>query len=471
MYKLFVLFCLLSCAARPVVSQQSGASTMPIAFPGAEGFGKYTSGGRGGRVMIVANLEDSGPGSLREAAEAKGKRIIVFAVSGTIHLKAPLNIRGDVTIAGQSAPGDGICIADYPVKINGDNTIVRFIRFRMGDRYQGLKGKVDGSGADDALTIGKRKHVIVDHCSLSWSTDEVLSAYGGDSITLQWNLVAEPLNYSYHFEEGDTDFEHHGYGGVWGGTHLSAHHNLFMHCVSRMPRFNGTRLGSAEDFVDFRNNVIYNWGSNNVYGGEGGKYNIVGNYYKPGPATNPKVAARILNPTFSKEVGFGKFYLAGNEMEGSPQVGKVNRAGLQLDKEDAGANLDNILVKEPFMAEGIKGQEALVAYQLVLKQVGASFARDTLDARLVNDVINKKGRIIDVQGGFAHGTPYEVSKVAWPFLKQGVAPQDSDKDGMPDGWEQKNGLNPMDPADAGLVKPGAFYTHIEVYLNSLVELP
>ena len=255
----------------------------PIAFPGAEGFGRYASGGRGGKVYIVTNLNDSGEGSLREALGRKGSKIIVFAVSGTIHLQSPLNIKANTTLAGQTAPGDGICIADYPVKVDGDNVIVRYMRFRLGDRYQN-QGKVAGSGHDDALTVYKQKNVIIDHCSLSWSTDEVFSSYYGDSTTLQWNIISEPLNYSYHFEKGGTDFQPHGYGGIWGGRHLTAHHNLFAHCASRTPRFDGIR-NIPEEFVDFRNNVIYNWQQNNVYGGEGGRYNIVNNYYKYGPAT------------------------------------------------------------------------------------------------------------------------------------------------------------------------------------------
>lgn len=213
-----------------------------IAFPGAEGFGKYTTGGRSGKVYIVSNLQDDGEGSLRKAVVSNSPRIIVFAVSGTIHLKSKLNIKGNVTIAGQTAPGDGICLADYPVSLAGDNVIIRFLRFRMGDRYQN-KGKIDGAGGDDAFGGSGRKNIIVDHCSISWSTDEVCSVYKGDSTTLQWNIMTEPLNYSYHFETGDKDFENHGYGGIWGGQHLTAHHNLFAHCNSRNPRFNGARLG------------------------------------------------------------------------------------------------------------------------------------------------------------------------------------------------------------------------------------
>lgn len=188
----------------------------PIAFPGAEGFGKHAVGGRGGKTLVVSNLNDAGPGSFREAAQQKSKRIIVFAVAGTIHLESPLQIEGNVTIAGHSAPGDGICIADHPVRLKGDQIILRYLRFRMGDKYQSQKGMVDGSGGDDALSGSKNNQLIIDHCSMSWSTDEVLSVYGGDSTTLQWNMIAEPLNYSYHFETGDKDWENHGYGGIWG---------------------------------------------------------------------------------------------------------------------------------------------------------------------------------------------------------------------------------------------------------------
>jgi pectate lyase len=211
-----------------------------IAFPGAEGFGKYASGGRGGVVVVVTNLNDEGKGSFRKAVQQNGPRIIVFAVSGTIHLASKLNIKGDVTIAGQTAPGDGICLADQPVSLAGDNIIIRYLRFRMGDRFQ-RGGMVAGNGGDDAFSGIGRKNIIIDHCTMSWSTDEAFSVYGGDSTTLQWNLISEPLNYSYHFEEGDTDYEKHGFGGIWGGRRTSAHHNLFAHCANRTPRFDGAR--------------------------------------------------------------------------------------------------------------------------------------------------------------------------------------------------------------------------------------
>lgn len=437
-----------------------------VAFPGAEGYGRYATGGRGGNVHVVSNLDDSGDGSLRAALGKSGRRMIVFAVSGTIHLQSPLNIKSNTTIAGQTAPGDGICIADHPVKVDGDNVIIRYMRFRMGDRYQN-KGKVPGSGHDDALSVYKQKNVIIDHCSLSWSTDEILSAYGGDSITLQWNIISEPLNYSYHFEKGDTDYQQHGYGGIWGGKHLTAHHNLFAHCVSRTPRFDGVRNFPGE-FVDYRNNVIYNWAQNNIYAGEGGSYNIVNNYYKAGPSTRTSVRSRIVNPYKKDPIPFGTFYVAGNFVDGFPDVSDNNILGVVFNNGTE-EEKNNHLLLQPIPSEAVQTQTAQHAYELVLASAGASFRRDTLDERIVNDARNKTGRIIDVQGGYQHGTPYEISKTAWPPLMIVSSPLDRDKDGMPDEWERKNGLNPSNAADASATTKHKFYTNIELYINSIVK--
>lgn len=442
--------------------------SLPIAFPGAEGYGKFTTGGRGGKVMIVSNLNDDGEGSFRKAVTAKEPRIVVFNVSGTIHLQSPVSIKGDVTIAGQTAPGDGICIADHPVGLGGNNIIIRYLRFRMGDRYQN-KGKVPGSGHDDAFGGHRRNHVIIDHCSISWSTDECFSVYGGDSTTLQWNLIAEPLNYSYHFEEGDTDFEKHGFGGIWGGAHLSAHHNLFAHCVNRNPRFNGTRLGATQELADYRNNVIYNWGSNNVYGGEAGQYNIVNNYYKYGPSTNKAVRYRIVNPSKTENIDFGKWYVHGNYVDDAPAMSANNYAGIHMGNGGTEEDKKKAVVKNPFPTATIPDQNAQAAYAAVLENVGASFRRDTLDQRIINDVKNRTGRIIDVQGGFPHGTAYEQTTAAWPALQSLPAPADTDKDGMPDDWEIKNKLDPNDASDASTHTLSKTYTNIEVYINSLVK--
>jgi pectate lyase len=458
---------LTKCKAQKNTINNDVSESAVIAFPGAEGYGKYTTGGRGGKVFIISNLSDKGPGSFREAAEAKGERMIVFAVAGTIHLETKLSIRGDVTIAGQTAPGDGICLADNSVSLGGDNIIIRYIRFRMGDKYQSQAGMVDGSGGDDAFGGFKRNNIIIDHCSMSWSTDEVFSVYAGDSTTLQWNLISEPLNYSYHFETGDKDWERHGFGGIWGGLHLSAHHNLFAHCNNRTPRFNGIRHTPTE-FVDYRNNVIYNWGGNNIYAGEGGNYNMINNYYKYGPSTFEGVRHRIVTPYKLSNIPFGKFYVKGNHLEGRPDVtadnslGVIFNQGIEEDKK-------NYLITNEFPAELVTTQTAIEAYDLVLKYVGASFRRDTLDERIINDVKNRTGKFIDVQGGYPHGTAYELTVNAWPSLKSIPAPPDADKDGMPDDWEKKNGLNPADASDAGKISSHKFYTNIEVYINSIIK--
>ncbi len=456
----------ISCSSQSHLTKPVATET--IAFPGAEGYGKYTTGGRGGKVFIVNNLNDSGEGSFRKAAEANGKRIIVFAVSGTIHLKSKLTIKGNVTIAGQTAPGDGICIADYSVGLGGDNIIVRYMRFRMGDRYQ-RGSMVDGNGGDDAFGGARRKHIIIDHCSMSWSTDEVCSIYGGDSTTLQWNIISEPLNYSYHFETGDKDWEHHGFGGIWGGSHLSAHHNLFAHCVSRNPRFNGTRLGATQEFADFRNNVIYNWGGNNIYGGEAGRYNIVNNYFKYGPSTNKNVRYRIVNPSRTDKIYFGKWYVAGNHVDEAPEVTSNNWLGIHMGNKDTEADKVAAVADKVFPAIAIPAKSAQQAYKDVLQNAGASFKRDSLDERIINDVKKRSGKIIDVQGGYPHGTDYELTVNAWPALKTLPAPADADQDGIPDEWEKKHGLNSNDASDATAISLHPYYSNIEVYINSIVK--
>ena len=460
------LFFCLGCTPVSVIQE---TNPVPLSFPGAEGFGKYTAGGRGGKVYLVNNLEDDGEGSLRQALNRSGSKIIVFNVSGTIHLKSPMNIKANTTIAGQTAPGDGICIADQPVKIDGDNVIIRYMRFRMGDRYQNT-GKIHGAGSDDALSANRKKNIIIDHCSISWSTDEVLSVYAGDSTTIQWSIISEPLNYSYHFEKGGDDFQHHGYGGIIGGRHISIHHNLYAHCQSRTPRFDGIRnLKNDVELADFTNNVIYNWGGNNVYGGEGGNYNIVNNYYKSGPNTKKSVMYRVANPfKRENEIPFGKYFIDGNFVHGSPGVTNDNWKGVVMDK---GTDVDVALSKmenpHPVISVGL--QKSMDAYNAVMNDAGASFRRDTLDQRIINDVKNATGRIIDVQGGFPHGTSYEQTKHAWPVLRSSSPLADADQDGMPDEWEKRNDLNPADASDASGYHLNKYYTNVEVYVNSLIK--
>jgi len=453
-----------------------------VAFPGAEGAGKYTSGGRGTPAALttvyeVTNLsDDNNPGSLRYAlSQSATYRTVVFRVSGTIHLNSKLNIRGNTTVAGQTAPGGGICVADYPVVISGDNVIVRYMRFRMGDKNQN-KGMVDGSGGDDAFGNLGGKNIIVDHCSVSWSSDEALTIYRGDSVTVQWCFVSEPLNYSYHFETGDTDFEEHAYGGIWGSKNGSFHHNLIAHCKGRMPRFAGVSTYSpaviGAENADFRNNVVYNWGSYSTNGGEGGNYNIVNNYYKYGPSTSTGssngVAIRneIMNPSKSTDFPYPKLYVSGNYMDGSSAVTQNNWLGISM----AGGSLADTAqskVTTAFNILPVNTNTPQQAYDLVLQYAGASLpARDTLDDRIAGNVKNRTGSLIDVQGGYPHGTPYIQTVNAWPTLVSTTAPADDDHDGMPNAWETANGLNPNDPLDRGGVATNG-YTNLENYLNGI----
>ncbi|MCU7547965.1 pectinesterase family protein [Chitinophagaceae bacterium LB-8] len=462
----------------------STINAQQIAFPGAEGSGMYTTGGRGTpstptTVFEVTNLSDDGlPGSLRYALTAPATyRTVVFRVSGTIHLNSKLSIKANTTIAGQTAPGDGICVADHPVSISGDHVIVRYMRFRMGDKNQkkldANGNPVDGSGGDDAFGALGSNNLIIDHCSVSWSSDEALTIYRGDNLTIQWCMVSEPLNYSYHFETGDVDYEQHGYGGIWGAKRGTMHHNLIAHCRNRNPRFAGISTYSPNtvgvENVDFRNNVIYNWGINNVYGGDGGNYNVVNNYYKYGPNTSSGVRYRICNPSYGTSTPYGKWFVEGNYVDGSAAYTADNWSGGVV-PQGGSADLATVRSYSAFeLGYPVTTQSATDAYESVLQGSGCSLPnRDTLDQRIVNNVRNRTGRIIDVQGGYPHGTPYEQTVTAWPNLNATAAPVDSDHDGMPDSWETANGLNLNSSDDRGIVAANGF-TNLENYLNSLTN--
>ncbi len=471
-----------------------------LAFPQAEGAGAYAVGGRAGTVWYVTNLDDDGPGSLRYALMNSGpKATILFAVSGTIQLNSALTItNNNITIAGQSAPGDGITIANSTMNVSKvSDVIIRFVRFRMGD----LK-----ASEADALEGQNSHYIMIDHCSMSWSIDECSSFYDNANMTMQWCILSESLRNSKHYKGN------HGYGGMWGGRTVSYHHNLFAHHDSRNPRFCGARFSNKpnEEKIDFRNNVIYNWGGNSGYGGEGGVYNIINNYYKPGPATDGRgvssgtsgeVRKRIFAPDSDTRNGdkstnlpkgtWGNFYVEGNYMGGS--YSSANATGNYSDGSDvtndnwkgihkiidanSPAPVSDIRLYSPVDMPSIRTQTAQEAYGSVLDFAGASFVRDAVDNRIIDNVKNRdftaqgsresKYGIIDSQedvGGF-------------PVLNGGVVitrnldEYDTDRDGIPNEWELAKGLDPNNANDgkAKTLDPQGQYTNLEIYLNSLVE--
>ena len=440
---------------------------MTLAFPGAEGGGMYTTGGRGGNVYFVTSLNDdmagnlsNKEGTLRWCLSQAGPRTIVFRVSGIIRLTSTLKVPANTTIAGQTAPGDGICIADNTVQINGNNIIIRYMRFRLGD---------ETNTENDALWGRRFSDIIIDHCSMSWATDECSSFYDNSNFTMQWCLLSESLRVSVHGKGA------HGYMGIWGGKTASFHHNLIAHHDSRNPRFCGARYSNqpALELVDFRNNVIYNWGANSGYAGEGGSYNMVNNYYKPGP--NSSNSSRIFQPnpdngSNSQPAGvWGTFYVAGNYMDGSTSVTNDNWQGIH--PNPSSKNKNEIKSEVEFEVPPVLTQSAAEAYELVLAQAGASFRRDNTDARVVNETRNKlapmrasngttRGGIIDTQndvGGWDEYT-FDLADLS----------VDTDNDGMPDDWETKNGLDPNDPSDGNNLNTEG-YTMLEVYMNSLLK--
>lgn len=435
-----------------------------VAFPGAEGYGKNTTGGRGGKVIKVTNLNDAGVGSLREAIATSGARIIVFEVSGNIVLKSKIQINnGDLTIAGQTAPGDGICIQNYEVNVNASNVIIRFMRFRMGDLTQ---------NEQDALWGRYKENIVIDHCSMSWSIDECSSFYANKNFTMQWCVLSESLNKSFH-EKDD-----HGYGAIWGGSNATFHHNLLAHHNSRNARFDGgNRSGTGKspfgiDKVDYRNNVIYNWGSNSAYGGENGEYNIVNNYYKAGPASSNR--NRIMQISMETDLanfgsGFGKFYIDGNYVDGNPTVTANNwNGGVDAGSGLGAANYNLARQATAFSAEPITMHTALQAYNAVILYGGASYKRDAVDTRIMNEVKNGTATFNGSKTGKKGIIDSQADVGGWPILAQTAALKDTDGDGMPDDWEIANKLDP-NKANANGRELSSAYDNIEVYINSLVK--
>ncbi|PNQ86898.1 pectinesterase family protein [Paenibacillus polymyxa] len=444
------------------------ATNIP-AFPGAEGGGKYVTGGRGGEVYEVTTLADYGkgeqviPGSLR-AAVSSDNRTVVFRVGGTIHLKEPLKILGNnLTVAGQTAPGDGITVSDYTTGIDADNVILRYLRFRLTDRYP---------SEDDALGSRYHKNIMIDHCSFSWSVDEVLSLYDNVNTTVQWSIASESMLMTTH-QKG-----RHGYGGIWGGRNSTYHHNLLAHNASRNPRFPTDK--KQIDAVEMTNNVIYNWGFFSSYGGGEGSYNVLNNYYKYGPNTYKDVRGQIFVDVGSKKYKT-RMFIGGNYMYGNESVTKDN---WQL-----GTSIGSIIDPSTRLAEPIEvrgeydngispdaygpyqATDAQTAYTEVLAGSGATLPRrDAVDARIMNDVKNGTGAFIN--------SPREAGWIYDDYSVTNTELTDSDHDGMPDEWERAHGLDPKNADDrngqelAGTGEYAHFtkgYTNLEVYLNDLIE--
>ncbi|MEH6306157.1 polysaccharide lyase [Olivibacter sp. CPCC 100613] len=434
------------------------------AFPGAWGGGMFTTGGRGGKVITVTNLNDSGEGSLRAALEAKGPRIVVFRVAGTLKVKEDLHINEpDITIAGQTAPGDGICIAGT-LNINTHNVIIRHLRVR--------RGIPTGGQGDDNIGGNPHHHIIIDHCSTSWGMDENISLYrhmrpsldertqikdAAEYITIQWTISSEAL-----------DAKGHAFGGTWGGNPATFHHNLFASNTARNPS-----IGMSGPF-DFRYNVVFNWRHRSVDGGdETSMINFINNYFKPGPATNENmraVFARIeqrsmYSPGSAWKEGDwfpkaanrpGKWYVAGNIMHDNKEVTDNNWAGMRGPERLARVNT-------PFVGWPVAPhQTAGAVFESVLAKVGATLPkRDAVDARVTEMVrtgkpMTETGIIKDISevGGYPNLT-FDPAQV----------PLDSDGDGMPDQWEIKHQLDPKNPADGAMDADGDGYTNVEEYLN------
>ncbi len=498
------------------------------AFPGAEGHGRYVTGGRGGKVIHVTNLNDSGTGSLRWALSQSGKKIIVFDVSGYIDLKSQLNVSSNTTIAGQTAPAGGITLRYYTLYFgNADNVIVRFIRSRRSQ----VKDVNDGADA----TWGRRKNnIIIDHCSFSWSIDEVASFYDNCNFTMQWCTIAEGLANPGHSKGA------HSYGGIWGGKEASFHHNFIAHVQNRAPRFNGARYEWTTwdktkyentvdaERVDFRNNLLYNWGNGNgSYGGPGGGYiNIVNNYYKAGPGTKNKTRVTQVsvgssdNSTNTNLIGLAsRYFIEGNYVTAASKPENYDWSGVTIDsgltqidgetyipdtnhwfgskvtyvKDSQDRDCVSLKLDEPIDCGTITTQSAETVYEKVMEYVGASLYRDAVDARYMEEcstgtvTYHGKEPYVDSSGNkyaisntegildFINDPEGEenVNTASYPELPSLSHPEDfdADGDGMADEWERQNGLDPADPNDANLytVDSRGMYTNIEVYINQLVE--
>jgi len=493
------------------------AQDLVPAFPGAEGHGRYAvDAGREGVVRHVTTLEDNGStsleGSLRWAVNGSTNKIVVFDVGGTIELKSELSIGANTYIAGQTAPSPGITIRYYTVRPKGNNICMRFIRVRRGQ-------EVDINDGADAIWTRQYTGMIIDHCSFSWSIDEIASFYDNNNFTMQWCTLAEALANAGHGKGA------HSYGGIWGGKLASFHHNFLAHMQNRVPRFNGARYMWAgytnnkfystynwENYVqaenvDFRNSVMYNWGTGGCYGGPGGGYiNMVNNYYKAGPATKNKTRVTQItvgasgNSTKGDLVGMtSRYYINGNYVAAASNPENYDWSGVVYDggtytidgercsvdgnnfygdtvphyTNSAGTACVRIKLDSPAPAGDVTTHTAVNAYEKVLSYAGASLYRDAEDTRYMEETRNgtatytgsvtKQAGIIDLVSDVGGYTPLESASRPDNW--------DTDQDGIPDDWETANGLDPNDASDgkAYTLDPKGWYTNVEVYVNSIVQ--
>lgn len=424
-----------------------------VAFPGAEGFGRFAQGGRGGDVFHVTSLNDDGPGTLREGIRAaKGPRTIVFDVSGTIELKSPLTVETScLTLAGQTAPGGGICLKDQTFKIrNATHIIVRYLRFRLGDQNKPPDSSPDG------ITTNDIDHVIFDHITTTWGIDGNHDLRRGGHFTLQWSIYGEALNHSLH---------HKGNHAMLASFRdltdsISIHHNLFASSRDRHPTLAGSPRTKPEAVVDFRNNVIYNLSGATNLGNC--RMNLIRNYYRPGPDTpcgNHPLATKTENSAALK------VFLQGNLFEGSAAYTDNNWLAVDFDRWSTGNY--QVMTRQQIQLNSAvevgtaapETDSAEAAYDRVLQEAGASDRRDDADFRLVEGVRTRTGRLIDSQS--------EVG--GWPLLSSGLPEADTDGDGMPDAWEQLHSLDPEDPTDGNHDQNADGFTNLEDYLNGILQ--
>lgn len=461
-----------------------------LAFPGAEGGGAYSFGGRGGKVIVVNNLNDSGEGSLRWACEQGGARIVVFNVSGIIRIKTPLIIRAPyITIAGQTAPGDGVCVAGESVWINTHDVIIRYMRFRRGETNVGRR--------DDAIGGNPIGNIMIDHVSASWGLDENMSMYrhmyndstgktevklGTVNITIQNSIFSEAL-----------DTWNHAFGSTLGGENCAFVRNLWADNAGRNPSIGWNGV------FNFANNVLFNWANRSIDGGDyTAQYNIINNYFKPGPVTpeGQPISYRILKPESGRSklpyVVFGRAYVEGNIVEGNDKVSSDNwNGGVQIENkkgelmtyEEAKEYFDAMRTKDPLPMPHFTIMGTKQAYEYVLANVGATLPkRDAVDARIVKQV--RTGKIDPLENVKLPETDFKHRRLPKDSYKSGIITdisqvggypnyvgkpyKDSDNDGMPDDYENKNGLNAKDASDSGKITPSG-YANIEIYLSSIVD--